>query len=153
MHEICTRGGVEFGIELLIQFSPPPTPSAIRKMMPPLAALDVADVDVGSHGLGESRAEVGGSRRGGRLNSSGGVGEGGLHRWICGIAELMSKPNWSGISGGFFGGRAPLGPDPIGQFPFFASSQHFDIKVRKLSFFSAGILSLVTCLATRVQLS
>jgi hypothetical protein len=29
------KGRFGFGIELLIQFSPPPTPSAIGKMMPP----------------------------------------------------------------------------------------------------------------------
>jgi hypothetical protein len=29
------KGGFGFGIELLIQFSPPPIPSAIGKMMPP----------------------------------------------------------------------------------------------------------------------
>ncbi len=34
------------------------------------AALDVANVDIGCHGLGESGAEVGGSCRGRRLNSS-----------------------------------------------------------------------------------
>jgi hypothetical protein len=28
------KGGFGFGIELLIQFSPPPIPSAIGKMMP-----------------------------------------------------------------------------------------------------------------------
>jgi hypothetical protein len=39
----------------------------------------------------------------------------------------MSKPNGSGILGGFFGGRAPLRTDPISQFPFFAASRHFDI--------------------------
>ena len=34
VHKMCTGGGVGFGTELLIQFSPPLTSSAIGKMMP-----------------------------------------------------------------------------------------------------------------------
>ena len=93
-------------------------PLAFALISAVLAALDVAYVDVGSHGLGESSADVGGSCRGRRVNSSNGVGKNDLSRWMFGIAELMLKPNRSGFLGGFFGGWAPLGPNPSSQFPF-----------------------------------
>ncbi len=69
------------------------------------------------------------------------------------MPELASNPKGSGMSGSFFGGRMPLGPDLSCQLLVFAASRHFFIKVRKPAFLSAGILSLVMWLVTLVQLS
>ena len=87
------------------------------------------------------------------MTSSEGGGEGGLRRWMFGISELVSKPNGSGILDGFFGSQTLLGPNPSSQCPFFAASQHFNINVRKLSFFLPGNLFLATWIAARAQLS
>jgi hypothetical protein len=75
-------------------------------------------------------------------------------RWMSGTVDLKlgSKPKGSGGSGGFFGGRTPLGSNPRSQL-FFVASRHFVIKDRKLAFFSEGILSFVMWLAHRAQLS
>jgi hypothetical protein len=79
-------------------------------------------------------------------------------RWILGTLDLRlgSKPKGSGVSGGFFGGRTPLGSDPRRQFFVECSSKqmrHFFIKARKLAFLSEGNLSFVTWLVLRAQLS
>ena len=77
-------------------------------------------------------------------------------RWMSGMVDLKlgSKPKGSGGSGGFFGGRTPLGSDPRSQLFFVVvASRHFFIKDRKLALFSEGILSFVMWLAHRAQLS
>ncbi len=78
-----------------------------------------------SHGLGDSGSEVGGSRQGGRVLARSFASDDGDRRWISGTVRIAgSKPNGSLESGGFGGGRTPLGPDPRIQFPF-AASRHF----------------------------
>ncbi len=109
-----------------------------------LAALAVVNIDVGSHG-----ADAVGPCCGGRLIYSDGGGECG---WMLGMSKLASNSKGGGMSGGFFGGRMLLGPNPSCQLLIFAASQHFFIKARKPAFLSAGILSLVTWLVTLVQL-
>jgi glycerate kinase len=78
-------------------------------------------------------------------------------RWMSRTVDLKlgSKPKGSGGSGGFGGGRTPLGSDPRSQLFIVASvvARHFFIKERKLVFLSEGILSFVTWLAFRAQLS
>ena len=66
--------------------------------------------------------------------------------------KLGSKLKGGGGSGGFGGGRTPLGPDPMIQL-LFVALWHFVIKDRKLAFLSKGILSFVMWLAFQVQLS
>ena len=73
-------------------------------------------------------------------------------RWMPGMVDLKlgSKPKGSSGSGGFFGGRTPLGSDPRSQLCFVTLAttlRHFFIKVRKFIFISEGILSFVTWLA------
>ena len=71
-------------------------------------------------------------------------------RWMSGTEDLRfgSKPKGSGGSGGFFGGRTPLGSDPRSQFFFVDASSrqmwHFFMKARKLALLSECILSFVT---------
>ncbi len=87
------------------------------------AACDV-DVDAVSHGFGVSGVEVGRIPRGGMLTIIAERLGNGL-RWMSGTVDLKlgSKPKGSGGSGGFFGGRTPLGSDPRHQFFVDASSQ------------------------------
>jgi hypothetical protein len=110
-----------------------------------------------SHGFGMSGVEIGGILCGGMLeNVSDWLDSG--RRWMSGMVDLRlgSKPKGSGGSGGFLGGRTPLGSNPRRQFFFDASSRqmrHFFIKLKKFVFLSKGILSFVTWLAFRAQLS
>jgi hypothetical protein len=74
--------------------------------------------------------------------------------WMLGTDLVReSKPKGSQMLGGFGGGRTLLGPDPESQSLFFAASRHFDRKVRKSAFLSAGIFCLETWLIACVQLS
>jgi hypothetical protein len=101
-----------------------------------------------SHGFGVSGADIRGIFCNGMLaDVSDRLG-------MSGTVDLKpgSKPKGSGDSGGFIGGRTPLGSDSRSQL-FFVALQHFVIKDRKLAFFSEGILSFVTWLALRAQLS
>jgi hypothetical protein len=61
-------------------------------------------------------------------------------QWMLGTDLVReSKPKGGQMSGGFDGGRTPLGPDPESQSLFFAALRHFDMKVRKSAFLSARI--------------
>ncbi len=121
-----------------------------------MVAFDVNVVGA-SHGLGVSGVDAGGSCRDRRLISLGGG-------CLCGklccweykpVFGWESKTNGSSglLFGGFFGVQAPLSPNPSSQLFFIAPLQYFSMKVRKFTFFSAGILSFVTWLAMRAQLS
>ena len=101
-----------------------------------------------SHGFGVSGADIGGIFRGGMLADVFDM-LGDDRRWMSGTEDLRfgSKPKGSGGSGGFFGGRTPLGSDPRRQFFIDASSRqmrHFFIKARNNALLSLGILSFVT---------
>jgi hypothetical protein len=143
-----------------------------------LAAFDV-NVFKASHGLLVSGSDAGGCCQGGRLISSdGGVVSGanaggcrqcrrlvssdggdkcGVLPWWEVVPELGWNSNLNGsgrhLSGGFFGGRTPLGPNLMSQLLFFAASQHFFMKVSMCAFLSPGILSFLTWLEMRWQLS
>ena len=90
-----------------------------------------------------------------------GVLGGGTVAWIAGgisfefvlaviVLDSLLAPKGKGRSGGFAGGRMPLGPDPRSQADFFAvSSLHFFMKVRKSARLSLGMFSLMTWLAFR----
>ena len=72
-------------------------------------------------------------------------GTGDADRWRRRGGSSVSISPRLASSGGFFGGRTPLGPDPRSQADFFAvSSRHFFIKVRKSTRLSLGIFSFVT---------
>ena len=68
---------------------------------------------------------------------------------VAAAAALKGK----GRSGGFVGGRTPLGPDLRSQADFFFSSLHFTMKAEKAARLSLGKFSFVTWLDFLEQLS